>query len=174
MTNEVLKCIETRRSVRRYRPEQIKDEELDAILRAGTYAASGMGRQPVKFVVLQKPEDVAELEAMNAAVLKTPGAKPFYGAPTVVVVLADAHVPTAVEDGSLALGNLMLAAHSLGVGSCWIHRAREEFASGQGKALLKKWGVAGDWLGVGHCILGYADGAEAAAAPRKAGSVVRV
>ena len=174
MTNEVLKCIETRRSVRRYRAEQIKDEELDAILRAGTYAASGMGRQPVKFVVLQRPEDVAELEAMNAAVLGTPGAKPFYGAPTVVVVLADASVPTAVEDGSLALGNLMLAAHSVGVGSCWIHRAREEFASAQGKALLKKWGVAGDWLGVGHCILGYAGGAEGNAAARKDGNIVRV
>ena len=174
MTNEVLKCIETRRSVRRYRPEQIKDEELDAILRAGTYAASGMGRQPVKFVVLQKSEDVAELEAMNAAALGTPGAKPFYGAPTVVVVLADASVPTAVEDGSLALGSLMLAAHSVGVGSCWIHRAREEFASAQGRALLKKWGVAGDWLGVGHCILGYADGAEGNAAPRKDGNIVRV
>ena len=174
MTNEVLKCIETRRSVRRYRPEQIKDEELYAILRAGTYAASGMGRQPVKFVVLQKPEDVAELEAMNAAVLGTPGAKPFYGAPTVVVVLADANVPTAVEDGSLALGDLMLAAHSVGVGSCWIHRAREEFASAQGRALLKKWGVAGDWLGVGHCILGYADGAEGNAAARKDGNIVRV
>ena len=174
MTNEVLKCIETRRSVRRYRPEQIKDEELDAILRAGTYAASGMGRQPVKFVVLQRPEDVAELEAMNAAALATPGAKPFYGAPTVVVVLVDASVPTAVEDGSLALGSLMLAAHSVGVGSCWIHRAREEFASAQGRALLKKWGVAGDWLGVGHCILGYADGAEGNAAPRKDGNIVRV
>ena len=174
MTNEVLKCIETRRSVRRYRPEQIKDEELDAILRAGTYAASGMGRQPVKFVVLQKPEDVAELEAMNAEILGTPGAKPFYGAPTVVIVLADANVPTAVEDGSLALGDLMLAAHSVGVGSCWIHRAREEFASAQGRALLKKWGVAGDWLGVGHCILGYAGGAEGNAAVRKDGNIVRV
>ena len=174
MTNEVLKCIETRRSVRRYRPEQIKDDELEAILRAGTYAASGMGRQSVKLIVLQKPEDVAELEAMNAAVLGTPGAKPFYGAPTVVVVLVDANVPTAVEDGSLALGNLMLAAHSVGVGSCWIHRAREEFASEQGKALLKKWGVTGDWLGVGHCILGYADGAEGKAAPRKDGNIVRV
>ena len=79
-----------------------------------------------------------------------------------------------MEDGSLALGNLMLAAHSVGVGSCWIHRAREEFASTQGRALLKKWGVAGDWLGVGHCILGYADGAEGNAAPRKDGNIVRV
>ena len=174
MTNEVLKCIETRRSVRRYRPEQIKDDELEAILRAGTYAASGMGRQSVKLIVLQKPEDVAELEAMNAAVLGTPGGRPFYGAPTVVIVLADANVPTAVEDGSLALGDLMLAAHSVGVSSCWIHRAREEFASEQGKALLKKWGVTGDWLGVGHCILGYADGAEGKAAPRKDGNIVRV
>ena len=174
MTNEVLQCIETRRSVRRYRPEQIREDELEAILRAGTYAASGMGRQPVKFAVLQKPEDVAELESMNAEILGTPGAKPFYGAPTVVIVLADANVPTAVEDGSLALGDLMLAAHSVGVGSCWIHRAREEFASEQGKALLKKWGVTGDRLGVGHCILGYADGPEGDPAPRRPGRIVRV
>ena len=111
---------------------------------------------------------------MNAAVLGNPDSHPFYGAPTVLVVLADAKAGTAVEDGSLVLGNLMNAAHALGVGSCWIHRAREEFASGAGKALLKRWGIEGDWVGVGHCILGYAAEPAAPAKPRKADYIVRV
>ena len=174
MKNEVLNCMETRRSVRRYLPKQVEPETLDAILRAGTYAATGMGRQSPKIIVLQKPEDVAQLERMNAAVLGNPEAKPFYGAPTVCVVLADPHVHTAVEDGSLVIGNLMLAAHALGVGSCWIHRAREEFDSPEGKALLKKWGVEGEWIGVGHCILGYAAEAPAQPKPRKVDYIVKV
>ena len=174
MTNETLKTIETRRSVRSYRPDPVEPEKLDAILRAGLYAPSGMGRQAVKFVVLQKPADIAQLEAMNAAVLGTPGAKPFYGAPCVIVVLADAAVNTAVEDGSLAMGDLMLAAASVGVGSCWIHRAREEFDSAEGKALLKKWGITGSWLGVGHCILGYPADKLPTAAPRKPERIIYV
>ena len=113
--NEVLNCLETRRSVRKYLPKQIADAELNAILEAGSYAPTAMGRQSPKIVVLQKPEDVAELERMNAAVLGNPDSHPFYGAPTVCVVLADAAAFTAVEDGSLALGNLMNAAHSLGI-----------------------------------------------------------
>ena len=174
MKNEVLNCMETRRSVRRYLPKQVEPETLDAILRAGTYAATGMGRQSPKIIVLQKPEDVAQLERMNAAVLGNPEAKPFYGAPVVCVVLADPRVHTAVEDGSLVIGNLMLAAHALGIGSCWIHRAREEFDSPEGKALLKKWGVEGEWIGVGHCILGYAAEAPAQPKPRKADYIVKV
>ena len=172
--NEVLNCLETRRSVRKYLPKQIADAELNAILEAGIYAPTAMGRQSPKIVVLQKPEDVAELERMNAAVLGNPDSHPFYGAPTVLVVLADAKAGTAVEDGSLVLGNLRNAAHALGVGSCWIHRAREEFASDEGKALLKRWGIEGDWVGVGHCILGYAAEPAAPARPRKADYIVRV
>lgn len=172
--NEVLNCLETRRSVRSYRPEQIPAEVLDAILKAGTYAASGMGKQAAKIVVLQKPEDIAELERMNAEVLGNPEAKPFYGAPTVCVVLAKADVFTAVEDGSLVIGNMMNAAHALGIGSCWIHRARQEFASEAGKALLKRWGIEGDWIGVGHCILGYAAAEPAPAKPRKDDYIVKI
>ena len=172
--NEVLNCLETRRSVRKYLPKQITDAELEAVLRAGTYAPTAMGRQSPKIVVLQKPEDIARLERMNAAVLQSPDAKPFYGAPTVCVVLADAAAFTAVEDGSLALGNLMNAAHSLGIASCWIHRAREVFASAEGKALLQQWGVEGEWIGIGHCILGYAAEPEKPAAPRLEGRIVRI
>ena len=100
---------------------------------------------------------------------------PFYGAPTVLVVLAAKDRPTCVEDGSLVMGNLMNAAYAVGVGSCWIHRAREVFDSPEGKALLKKWGIEGDYVGVGHCILGYpADGAAPEAKPRKEDYVVYV
>lgn len=172
--NETLNCLQTRRSVRRYLPKQITDTELDAILCAGTYAPTALGRQPVKIVVLQKPEDIAELERMNAAVLGNPAAKPFYGAPTVCVVLAEAGLHTCVEDGSLVMGNLMNAAHALGVGSCWIHRAQEEFDSPEGKALLKKWGVEGEWRGIGHCILGYAAEPPAAPKPRRADYILKI
>ena len=165
--NEVLNCLETRRSVRKYLPKQIADAELNAILEAGIYAPTAMGRQSPKIVVLQKPEDVAELERMNAAVLGNPDGHPFYGAPVVCVVLTDPEVSTCVEDGALVIGNLMLAAHSLGVASCWIHRAREVFASAEGKALLQQWGVEGEWIGIGHCILGYAANEAPAPKPRK-------
>lgn len=172
--NEVLKAMEERRSCRSFLPEQLKEGDLEQILRAGTFAATGMGRQSPKIVVLQNPEDIAALERMNAAVLGNPDGHPFYGAPTVCVVLAAADAFTNVEDGSLVMGNLMLAAWSLGVGSCWIHRAREEFASPEGKALLKKWGVEGDYIGIGHCILGYPTGEYRPAKPRKSDYILRV
>lgn len=172
--NEVLNCLQTRRSVRKYLPKQVDAQTLDAILCAGTYAPTGMGKQAVKIVVLQKAEDIAELERMNAAVMGAPEAKPFYGAPTVCVVLADKQVRTSLEDASLVMGNLMNAAHSLGVASCWIHRAKEEFESPEGEALLKKWGIAGQWRGVGHCILGYAAEAPAPAKPRKPDYIVKI
>ncbi len=172
--NEVLKCLQERRSCRSFLPKQLDEETLEAILTAGTFAASGRGRQAAKIVVLQKPEEIATLERMNAAVLGAPDAHPFFGAPTVCVVLADAEVNTAVEDGALVIGNLMTAAWSLGVGSCWVHRAREEFASDEGKKLLEQWGIEGNYIGVGHCVLGYPTGEFRPAAPRKANYVTRV
>jgi len=171
ITNEVLQCLKTRRSVRQYLPRQVEEEKLAAILEAGTYAASGNGKQSGRIVVVQDPADIAELDRLNAAVLG--GGHPFYGAPTVCVVLADPSVNTCVEDGSLIIGNMMAAAHSLGVASCWIHRARQVFDSPEGRALLKKWGVEGDYIGVGHCILGYAAAEPGAPKPRKADYVVR-
>ena len=164
MTNETLQTIHSRRSCRAYKPQQITDAELDAVLEAGTYAASAMGRQSAKIVVVQDAATRAQLTRMN----------PMYGAPTILVVLADAHANCAVQDGSLVMGNLMLAAASLGLGSCWINRAREEFDSAEGKALLKKWGIEGDWIGVGHCILGYPAAEPKPAAPRKPDYIVRV
>ena len=174
MNNEVLQNIQTRRSCRAYTAQPVEPEKLKAILEAGTWAASGHGWQAAKIVVLQDAAEIAELERMNAAVLGNPAAHPFYGAPVVCVVLTDPERYTCVEDGSLVMGNLMLAAHSLGVASCWIHRAREEFDSPEGKALLKKWGVDERYIGVGHCILGYAAEPEKPAAPRLEGRIVRI
>ena len=171
--NDVIKAMLERRSCRKYKPEQIKDEDLQQILEAGKYAATGHGWQSPKMVVIQNPEIIAKLSKWNAQIM---GVKsdPFYGAPTVILVLADATKPTAVQDGSLVMGNLMLAAHSLGLGSCWINRAKEEFATEEGKALLKQWGIEGDYIGVGHCVLGYLDGNLPKAAPRKDDYVVTV
>ena len=172
--NEVLNCLLTRRSVKKYLSQPVEKEKLDAVLEAGTYAACGMGRQAGKIVVLQNPDDIAQLEKMNASILGNPDAHPFYGAPVVCVVFADTNVNTWVEDGSLAIGNMMNAAESLGVASCWIHRAREVFDSDAGKALLRKWGVPEGYRGVGNCILGYRKGEKPEAAPRKDGRVYHV
>ena len=155
--NEAMENILTRRSCRKYLDKPVPKELLDQVLLAGAYAPSAMGRQPGKVVVLRDPEEIRELETWNAEIAGWKGTHSFYGAPVVLVVLVKSF-PTAVEDGSLIMENLMLAAHSLGLGSCWIHRAREEFDSPRGKELLKKWGVDGDYIGVGHCILGYPDG----------------
>jgi len=169
MTNETLDTIRSRRSCRSYLPTQITEEELSAVLEAGTYAASAMGRQSARILVVQDPADRALLTRMNAAVMGT-DSDPMYGAPTILVVLADANARNAVQDGSLVMGNLMLAAASLGLGSCWINRAREMFDTPEGKALLRRWGVEGDWIGVGNCILGYPE----PAAPRKPDYILRV
>jgi len=157
MENSVLKALKERRSVRSYKAEQIKSGELDAILEAGTYAATGMNRQSPIIVVVQDKETIETLRRMNAEIMGTPEKDPFYGAPTVLIVLADRNIRTYLEDGSLVMGNLMNAAYAVGVDSCWIHRAKEEFESEEGKALLAKWGIEGDYAGIGHLILGYRD-----------------
>ena len=171
--NEVIRNLVERRSVRAYKAEQIRVEELDAILEAGLYAPSGMNRQPVVLVAVQDKALRDRLSSMNAAVMGA-DRDPFYGAPTVVIALADCSMShTAVEDACLALGNMMNAAHSLGIGSCWIHRAREVFASDEGRELLCAWGLEGDYVGVGNCILGYPEGALPEARARREGRVIR-
>lgn len=172
--NQVIEAMLSRRSCRSYKPEHVREDALQEILLAGTYAASGMGRQSGKIVVVQDKDTIEQLRAMNAAVMGNPNSDPFYGAPTVCVVLADPDVSTWQEDGSLILGNLMLAASALGVASCWIHRAQQEFDSPEGKALLEKWGIPTRYRGVGHCILGYAAADLPAAKPRKADYILRV
>lgn len=154
--NTTIQDLMTRRSIRKYKPEQITREELETVLNAGMCAPTAMNKQSPIIVAVQNKDDIAYLSKLNAAVNGMTG-DPFYGAPTVLVVLADAENANAVPDGSLVLGNLMNAAHAIGLGSCWINRAREVFATDEGKALLKKWGIEGDYIGVGNCILGYPD-----------------
>jgi nitroreductase len=166
--SETLTTLETRRSCRAYRPEQIKKEELETIIKAGTYAATGMGKQSPIIVAVTNKEMRDKLSAMNAKIMgQKEDFDPFYGAPAVLIVLADKTVPTHVYDGSLVMGNLMLAAKDLGLGSCWIHRAKEEFESEEGKAILKSLGIEGEYEGIGHCILGYPAAEDKAPAPRK-------
>ena len=174
MTNPTLETLKNRRSCRAYQPRQVSEEELAAVLEAGTYAPTAMGLQSPKIVVIQDEATRAELSRMNAAVMGRTGADPMYGAPTYLLVLADANRPTAQQDGSLVMGNLMNAAASLGLGSCWINRAREMFDTDEGKVLLAKWGIEGAWQGVGFCILGYPAADPKPAAPRKADYIVRV
>ena len=163
----------TRRSVRKYKPDMVPQEKLEKILEAGTYAATGMGRQsPIILAVTDKAMR-DRLSKMNAAIMGV-DSDPFYGAPVVLVVLADKNVPTYIYDGSLVMGNLMNAAHAEGIASCWIHRAKEEFNSSEGKQILQDLGITDDYEGIGHCILGYADGDEPAAKPRKENYVYSV
>ena len=164
--NETMKNLLERRSVRGYKKDLVPEEVLNEILEAGEYAPSGMGQQGTLMVVTQNPELVAKLSKMNADVM---GAKsdPFYGASTVIVVFADSEQGTCVE-------NLMNAAHAVGVDSCWIHRAREVFASEEGKALKAEWGVPESYIGIGHCVLGYRSGEYPEAKARKDGFVIRV
>ena len=170
---ETLTTLKTRRSCRAYKPELIEEEKLNAILEAGTYAATGMGKQSPIIIAVTDRALRDRLAKMNAAVMGA-DMDPFYGAPEVLVVLADKAMPTHVYDGSLVLGNMMNAAADLGVASCWIHRAKEEFESEEGKAILKELGIEGDWEGIGHLILGYAAAPANEPAPRKANYIYRV
>ena len=166
--NETLKVLETRRSCRSFKPDMIKEEELKAILRAGTFAATGMGKQsPVIIAVTDKAMRDEISEANRKIGGWDEGFDPFYGAPVILIVLSDKNVPTHVYDGSLVMGNLMNAAESIGVASIWIHRAKEEFDSDFGKAILAKLGIEGEYEGIGHCALGYAKESLKAPATRK-------
>ncbi len=171
--NEVLKSLNERRSCRSYTSDPIPEEVLNQILEAGTYAATGMGKQSPLMIAVTDKAVRDRLSAMNAAVMGGSG-DPFYGAPAVIIVLADRKVPTYLYDGSLVMGNLMNAAHALGIGSCWIHRAKEEFDSEEGKKLLKDLGIEGDYEGIGHCILGYEAAPCRPAAPRKDNYIYRI
>ena len=171
--NETIKTLLERRSIRKFKPEQITEDELNLILEAGMYAPSGANQQSAFFVVVQDKETLRKLSAMNAAVWGK-DVDPYYGAPTVILVFADRSKVTPVEDASLALGNMFNAAASLGIGSCWVHRERQMFETADGKDLLMKWGVTGDYIGVGSCILGYPDCEHPKAAPRKDKFIVRV
>ena len=169
---EAMNNLLERRSIRRYKDTQVPEELLDQVLKAGLFAPTGMNRQNVIMVAIQDKETRDQLMRMNAAVMGTQN-DPFYGAPCVIVVLGDAESYPAVENGSLVLGNLMNAAHAVGLGSCWIHRAKQMFETEEGKELLRSWGLKDTLVGVGNCILGYAD-EEPDAKPRLDGRIVKV
>lgn len=166
--SETLKVLESRRSCRAYKTELIEEEKLQAIIKAGTYAATGMGKQSPIIIAVTNKEMRDRLSAMNAKIMgQGEGFDPFYGAPELLIVLANKDMPTYIYDGSLVMGNLMNAAADLGVGSCWIHRAKEEFESEEGREILKSLGIKGNYEGIGHLVLGYAAAPAKEAAPRK-------
>jgi len=171
--NAAIEKMISRRSIRKYKADMVPDEVLAQIVKAGTYAPTGMGKQSPVIVVVKDRKTRDRLSQLNAKVMGA-SIDPFYGAPVVVVVLADRSRGTYLYDGSLVLGNMLLAAHDLGLGSCWIHRAKEVFGSEEGRAMLKDWGVAGDYEGIGHCILGYIEGKSPEAIPRKSDYVYYV
>ena len=172
MENLVLKTIKERRSVKAYSDEVVSDELIDQITEAGTYAACGRGAQAGEIVVIKDRALRDKLAKLNAEILHAE-VDPFYNAPVVIVVLADSSIPTYVEDGSLILGNMMLAATSLGVDSCWIHRARQMFETDFGKELLKKWGLPETYKGVGNLIIGYRSKGLGERKARKANFVIK-
>lgn len=172
--NEVLKNIRERRSCRKYKADAVPAELIDAVVEAGLYAPSSLGEQSALIVAVSDKETRDKLSKLNARFTRKPDNDPFYGAPVVLIALARTARDAQFCDGCVMLENMMLAAQSLGLGSCWIHRAKEMYASEEGKAFLAELGVEGDVVGVGHCILGYPDGELPEAPARKEGRVFYV
>lgn len=167
--------LKSRRSIRKYKPDAIPQDILDQIIKAGLYAANGMGYQNTIIVQITNKDIRDKISKMNCEIGGwKEGFDPFYGAPAMLIVLAKKDWANRVYDGSLVMGNLMLAAHELGVGSCWIHRAKEEFETEWGKELLKSLGIEEEYEGIGHCALGYAEGNIPKTAPRKENRVFYV
>ena len=171
--NETMKTILSRKSTKKYLPTPVEPELIEQIVQAGVYAPTGMGKQSPIILAVTNKEVRDQLSRINAGVMGR-DTDPFYGAPAVLVVLARKDVPTHVYDGSCVIENMLIAAHSLGLGACWIHRAKEEFESEEGKALLKSWGIEGEYEGIGNVILGYPDGPAHPDVPRKEGYVYYV
>ena len=168
MDNSFLEIIKTRRSCRQYKAEQITDDELNAVLEAGTFAPTGHGKQDPVIVAVQNAAVKARLARMNAAVMGT-DSNPYYDAPTYVLVFAPEDNANAVKDGSCVLENMMLAAHAIGLATCWINREQEMFQTEEGKRMMKELGLADGLMGIGALSLGYAAREPRPAAPRKEG-----
>ena len=170
--NEALNCLLKRRSTKKYKDIQVPDELLDQVLEAGLYAPAGRNNQNVICVAVRDQKIRDQLSRMNGEIMNVQ-IDPFYGAPCVIVVFADSEGTTWVEDGSLVLGNMLNAAESLGLGACWVHRARQMFESEEGKSLMKQWGLPETMKAIGNCILGYKD-AEPMEKPRKEGRIIKI
>ena len=170
--NKIIENLVERRSVRKYTSAPVPQNLIDEVLRAGTYAPTGYNRQSPIIIAVTDKKLRDRISKINAETVGIEG-DPFYSAPVVLIVLADRKVPTYVYDGSLVMGNMLNAAHSLGLGSCWINRAKETFNTDEGKAILRELGIEGDYEGVGNCILGYADGPAPETKPRKDGYLIK-
>ena len=172
---ETLECIKTRRSYRKYKPDPVPEELLQKIIEAGMWAPTGMNKQAPIIIAINDKTQRDRLMRLNAEIMGKPETDGFYGAPCVLVVLVDKNVPTYPNDGELVIENMLLAAHDLGLASCYIWRAKPEFEMDEGKAMLADWGIPeGDWEGVGHVIVGYPDCDEPKAPARKEGWVYRI
>ena len=170
--SNVINNIKERRSIRKYKPEMVPKDVIAKVMEAGLYAANGMGSQSSIIVAVTNPETIRKLAAVNAKIMgQGESFDPFYGAPVVLIVLDPVKSPTAVYDGSAVLQTMMLAAEDMGLGTCWIHRAKEEFEMPEWKEWLASIGVQGDYQGVDHCILGYPDGDHPKAPARKEGRI---
>ena len=170
--NDIIQAMKDRRSIRRFKPDLPAKEDIEQIIDAGLYAASGRGQQATVTIAVTDPALRQKIVDANRVIGGwQEGFDPFYGAPVILIVLAQKDWPTHVYDGSLVIGNMMLAAHALGLGSIWIHRAKEEFETDAFKTLLADLGIEGEWEGIGHCAVGYIDGEAPKAAPRKDGRV---
>ena len=170
--NEILKTMKERRSIRKFKPDMPKKEDLEQIVEAGLYAANGRGQQATVTVAVTNKEMRDKISEINRKIGGwDEGFDPFYGAPVILIVLANKNCNTYIYDGSLVMGNMMLAAHSLGLGSIWIHRAKEEFETEEWRKFLSNLGIEGEWEGIGHCAVGYIDGQLSKAAERKNGRV---
>ena len=182
--SEFIEKLKSRRSVRSFKSDMPPKEVIDEIISAGLYAPSGMNRQPVIIVAVTNKEMRDKLSELNRQIgdrlsrmnaeIMGKDVDPFYNAPVVLIVLADKAAPTYLYDGTLAMENLMLAAHDEGLGSCWIHRAKEEFESKEGKEILESLGIEGDYEGIGHCVIGYVNGEYPKTSPRRENRVFYV
>ena len=173
--NEIINAMKERRSIRKFKPEMPAKADIDQIIEAGLYAANGRGMQGAIIIAVTDKAARDKLSDTNRKIGGwDEGFDPFYGAPAVLIVLGNKDISTGIYDGSLVMGNLMLAAHSLGLGSIWIHRAKEEFEMPEYKKLLDDLGIKGNWEGIGHCAIGYIDGDAPKAAERKEGRVYRI
>lgn len=174
MENNIIQSLVERRSVKSYLKKQITDEELDTVLSAATYAPTGMNRQSPVMVAVQNAETIAMLSRLNAKAMNNYEGDPFYGAPTVVVIFGNPEILTWMEDACLVAGNMLNAAHAVGLGSCWIHRAKPVFESAEGKALMKAWGVPESFVGVANIILGYQDQPAKPRTSRKDDYIIKI
>ena len=174
MKTEALEVLKNRRAIRKFKPDQVGEDELNAVLEAGTFAPTGGGTQGVQIVAVQTPEYVAAVDALNAKVLGKPEMHPYYGAPTIILIFETEKSFTHELDGAAVCTNMVNAAYAAGLGSCWIHRCKQMFEMEEGKELLRKWGLPDNLTGVASIALGYADCEQPEAKPRKADYVVRV